>query len=104
MSTFTMLVQAVQAVPLKHNTDDFVALSAFYNQALYGPNKVQRPPKFDVSGTDKWEAWTALGNMSKDEAEAKYVQLAQIVLAKEEDDLAVESALADNQASVIRAA
>lgn len=47
---------------------------SFYKQATEGPCKLSRPGFWDPIGRYKWDAWSSLGNMTKEEAMIAYVE------------------------------
>ncbi|NWJ09104.1 ACBD5 protein, partial [Crypturellus undulatus] len=47
---------------------------SFYKQATQGPCNIPRPGFWDPIGRYKWDAWSALGDMSKEEAMIAYVE------------------------------
>jgi acyl-CoA-binding protein len=47
---------------------------SLYKQATEGPCNTSRPGFLDFAGKAKWDAWNALGELSKDEAKQKYVE------------------------------
>jgi len=71
---------AVRAKPHQH-PDATAAiklqLHGFYKQAVTGPCTVVRPGGFNLSGKNKWDAWNTLGDMSKEQAKAAFVELCQ---------------------------
>lgn len=106
MTNFTSLAREIESVPLKHTTHDFISLYALHQQATVGPNKTPRPAKFDGMGSEKWAAWSALGDMASDVAEHKYVVMAQQVLDKEKkvDLVDVAAARAEERSRFIQSA
>uniref|UniRef100_A0A3B4B928 ACB domain-containing protein n=1 Tax=Periophthalmus magnuspinnatus TaxID=409849 RepID=A0A3B4B928_9GOBI len=53
---------------------------SYYKQATLGPCNIPRPTGFwDTRGKAKWDAWSALGNMTREEAMMKYVEDIQLV-------------------------
>lgn len=54
-------------------------------------------------GTDKWEAWKALEDMSKETAEKTYVEMATQVLEKEKKIDLSENVFVDERLSFVRA-
>mmetsp|Transcript_25764 Transcript_25764/g.79474 ORF Transcript_25764/g.79474 Transcript_25764/m.79474 type:complete len:95 (+) Transcript_25764:37-321(+) len=56
---------------------------ALYKQATEGDNKGKEPSKMDMANHYKWRAWMQCKGMSKDAAQAKYVELAKSVLPAE---------------------
>ncbi|XP_010613003.1 acyl-CoA-binding domain-containing protein 5 isoform X1 [Fukomys damarensis] len=47
---------------------------SFYKQATEGPCKLSRPGFWDPIGRYKWDAWSSLGDMTKEEAMIAYVE------------------------------
>ena len=47
---------------------------ARFKQAKEGPCNLPKPGFFDFQGKQKWSAWSSLGDMTKKEAMAEYVQ------------------------------
>lgn len=47
---------------------------SFYKQATEGPCKFSRPGFWDPIGRYKWDAWSSLGDMTKEEAMIAYVE------------------------------
>uniref|UniRef100_A0A3B4WR83 ACB domain-containing protein n=1 Tax=Seriola lalandi dorsalis TaxID=1841481 RepID=A0A3B4WR83_SERLL len=53
---------------------------SYYKQATLGPCNIPRPSGFwDTRGKAKWDAWSSLGNMTKEEAMKNYVEDIQLV-------------------------
>ncbi|XP_055378801.1 acyl-CoA-binding domain-containing protein 5 isoform X2 [Condylostylus longicornis] len=46
---------------------------SYFKQATQGPCSQKKPPFWDVIGRAKWDAWNALGSMSKERAMHLYV-------------------------------
>eukprot|EP01027_Heterolobosea_sp_BB2_P001215 GEZU01001854.1.p2 GENE.GEZU01001854.1~~GEZU01001854.1.p2 ORF type:complete len:108 (-),score=46.50 GEZU01001854.1:126-449(-) len=55
--------------------DQKLAFYAYYKQATIGKCNTERPGMFDFVGKAKWDAWNKLGDMSKEEAMQKYIDL-----------------------------
>jgi diazepam-binding inhibitor (GABA receptor modulating acyl-CoA-binding protein) len=53
---------------------------ALYKQATEGKCTQKEPSKMDMAAHYKWKAWTQCGDMSKEDAKKKYVELAKSVL------------------------
>lgn len=47
---------------------------AYYKQATEGPNVMPKPNFWEVTKRAKWEAWTKLGNLSREQAMINYVE------------------------------
>lgn len=46
----------------------------YYKQATEGPNNMPKPNFWEIIKKAKWDAWSRLGNMSKEEAMMNYVE------------------------------
>mmetsp|Transcript_69657 Transcript_69657/g.145244 ORF Transcript_69657/g.145244 Transcript_69657/m.145244 type:complete len:89 (+) Transcript_69657:3-269(+) len=57
------------------NNDTKLAIYSLYKQAEVGPCNTERPGFFDQVGRAKYDAWAALGDMSKDEAKKQYIDV-----------------------------
>ena len=55
-------------------------LYALYKQAIEGPCKVPKPGMLDFINKTKWDAWDALGSLSKEAARQNYVDLVSSLL------------------------
>ncbi|XP_076152164.1 acyl-CoA-binding domain-containing protein 5-B [Alosa pseudoharengus] len=53
---------------------------SYYKQATHGPCDVSKPTSWDSEEKAKWEAWKALGSMTKEEAMMEYVQEIKLIL------------------------
>lgn len=62
-------------------SDEMLALFySYYKQATVGPCNTTKPNGWDSIGKAKWEAWKALGEMTKEQAMKEYVQEIQLIL------------------------
>lgn len=59
--------------PVQFSNDDKLQMYALFKQADQGPCCTNRPGMFDVVGRYKWDAWKALGDISKEEAMQRYL-------------------------------
>jgi len=59
---------------------DKLTLYGFYKQATVGPVNVPRPGMFDFVGKAKWDAWHALGDMSREDAMRGYIAKADTLV------------------------
>uniref|UniRef100_A0A669B906 ACB domain-containing protein n=1 Tax=Oreochromis niloticus TaxID=8128 RepID=A0A669B906_ORENI len=64
-------------------SDDMMLMFySYYKQATMGPCNISRPTGFwDTHGKAKWymDAWSSLGNMTKEEAMKSYIENIQLV-------------------------
>ncbi|XP_051990559.1 acyl-CoA-binding domain-containing protein 5-B-like [Xyrauchen texanus] len=81
---FEAAVKVIRSLPEDGSydiSDDMLVLFySYYKQATAGPCNTLKPNSWDPIGKAKWEAWKALGNMSKDQAMMKYVQEIQLII------------------------
>ncbi|KAG9273665.1 acyl-CoA-binding domain-containing protein 5-B-like isoform X1 [Astyanax mexicanus] len=62
-------------------SDEMLALFySYYKQATVGPCNTTKPNAWDSIGKAKWEAWKALGEMTKEQAMKEYIQEIQLIL------------------------
>uniref|UniRef100_A0A3B4EYK3 ACB domain-containing protein n=1 Tax=Pundamilia nyererei TaxID=303518 RepID=A0A3B4EYK3_9CICH len=62
-------------------SDDMMLMFySYHKQATMGPCNISRPTGFwDTHGKAKWDAWSSLGNMTKEEAMKSYIENIQLV-------------------------
>ena len=62
---------------LKQKPDNRVLLNlyALYKQSTIGSINIDQPWAIQVEARAKWDAWNSLGQMEKEEAMEKYVEL-----------------------------
>ena len=84
MSTeeFEKAAEEVKTLTERPTNEELLELYAFYKQATVGDCNTERPGMFDLKGKAKWDKWDSLKGMSKEEAQKKYVELANSLLAK----------------------
>lgn len=67
--------------PFQPSDDMMLMFYSYYKQATVGPCNIPRPSGFwDSRGRVKWDAWSSLGNMTKEEAMKNYVEDIQLIL------------------------
>ncbi|XP_051769783.1 acyl-CoA-binding domain-containing protein 5-B [Ctenopharyngodon idella] len=81
---FEAAVKVIRSLPedgcYDLSDDMLVTLYSYYKQATAGPCNTLKPNSWDPIGKAKWEAWKALGNMTKDQAMMEYVQEIQLII------------------------
>eukprot|EP00696_Hemimastix_kukwesjijk_P016935 gnl/Hemi2/5484_TR1882_c0_g8_i1.p2 gnl/Hemi2/5484_TR1882_c0_g8~~gnl/Hemi2/5484_TR1882_c0_g8_i1.p2 ORF type:complete len:114 (-),score=45.06 gnl/Hemi2/5484_TR1882_c0_g8_i1:83-424(-) len=70
--------------PAKPSVDEQLAFYALFKQASTGPCNVPAPSRLNFVAKKKWDSWSALGQMSKQEAMQKYVKALADVAARME--------------------
>lgn len=76
---------------LKVSTDDKLKLYSYFKQAKDGVCSIPRPPFYDITGKAKWDAWKALGNISREEAMMHYVLLVNKLDPSWKDETSLQS-------------
>lgn len=67
--------------PYQPSDDMMLMFYSYYKQATLGPCNIPRPVGFwGTRGKAKWDAWSALGNMTREEAMKNYVEDIQLIL------------------------
>ncbi|XP_077391781.1 acyl-CoA-binding domain-containing protein 5-B-like [Festucalex cinctus] len=67
--------------PFQLSDDMMLMFYSYYKQATMGPCTVTRPIGFWQSHEkNKWDSWSSLGNMTKEEAMKNYVENIQLIL------------------------
>ncbi|KAM3593409.1 uncharacterized protein V6R79_012381 [Siganus canaliculatus] len=66
--------------PFQPSNDMMLKFYSYYKQATVGSCNIPRPGFWDAVGKAKWDAWNSLGNMSKEEAMAAYVDEMKLIL------------------------
>ncbi|XP_029381399.1 acyl-CoA-binding domain-containing protein 5-B-like isoform X2 [Echeneis naucrates] len=82
---FTAAVKVMQSLPeegpFQPSDDMMLMFYSYYKQATTGPCNIPRPSGFwDTRGKAKWDAWSSLGNMTREEAMKNYVEDIQLIL------------------------
>ncbi|NXN12174.1 ACBD5 protein, partial [Indicator maculatus] len=75
---FEAAVKVIQSLPkngsFQPTNEMMLKFYSFYKQATQGPCNIPRPGFWDPIGRYKWDAWSALGDMSREEAMIAYVE------------------------------
>ncbi|XP_004859950.1 acyl-CoA-binding domain-containing protein 5 isoform X3 [Heterocephalus glaber] len=75
---FEAAVKVIQSLPkngsFQPTHEMMLKFYSFYKQATEGPCKLSRPGFWDPIGRYKWDAWSSLGDMTKEEAMIAYVE------------------------------
>ncbi|XP_070774819.1 acyl-CoA-binding domain-containing protein 5A-like [Enoplosus armatus] len=82
---FVAAVKVIRSLPeegpFQPSDDMMLMFYSYYKQATLGPCNIPRPTGFwDTHGKAKWDAWSSLGYMTKEEAMKNYVEDIQLIL------------------------
>ncbi len=74
-AAFEQAAADVKQLRERPDNDTLLKLYALYKQASEGDVHGAKPGFFDFVGTAKYEAWSKLRGMDRDEARRKYIEL-----------------------------
>lgn len=74
---FERATEAVHRLPERPSNEELLELYALFKQASEGDVTGKRPGLMDFKGRAKYDAWTAVEGMERDEAMRTYVALAR---------------------------
>ncbi|KAJ8279248.1 hypothetical protein COCON_G00063140 [Conger conger] len=81
---FDAAVKVIQSLPpngsVQPSEEMLLKFDSYYNQATQGPCDIPKPGFWDNVGKVKWEAWSSLGDMPKEEAMTAYVDEVKLIL------------------------
>ncbi|KAJ8396815.1 hypothetical protein AAFF_G00014140 [Aldrovandia affinis] len=81
---FDAAVKVIQSLPpngsFQPSNDMMLKFYSYYKQATQGPCDIPRPGFWDPVGKVKWDAWSSLGDMPKEEAMIAYVDEMKLIL------------------------
>ncbi|XP_033993266.1 acyl-CoA-binding domain-containing protein 5A-like isoform X1 [Trematomus bernacchii] len=82
---FVAAVKVIRSLPedgpFQPSDDMLLMFCSYYKQATLGPCDIPRPNGFwDSHGKEKWDAWSSLGNITKEEAMKNYIEDIQMIL------------------------
>ncbi|KAL7879448.1 hypothetical protein SRHO_G00017020 [Serrasalmus rhombeus] len=81
---FEAAVKVMRSLPedgtFEPSEDMLAMFYSYYKQATVGPCNTAKPNAWDSIGKAKWDAWKALGDMTKEQAMKEYVQEIQLIL------------------------
>lgn len=72
---FQAAVKRVNSSTVKVSDQVKLSFYSLYKQATVGKCNVSKPSFFDFVGKLKWDAWNKLGDMSKEDAMRKYIEV-----------------------------
>jgi acyl-CoA-binding protein len=85
-------ISPLKSVPENWNivsNQEKLMIYGYFKQATKGTCDTEQPSWWNTVARYKWDAWKSLGNMSVQEAEQKYIELA-IVMIKRIDQITTE--------------
>ncbi|XP_035526904.1 acyl-CoA-binding domain-containing protein 5-B-like isoform X1 [Morone saxatilis] len=82
---FAAAVKVIRSLPeegpFQPSDNMMMMFYSYYKQATLGPCNIPRPNGFwDTHGKAKWDAWSSLGNMTREEAMKNYIENIQLIL------------------------
>ncbi|KAJ1508151.1 hypothetical protein HMI54_010656 [Coelomomyces lativittatus] len=82
-TAFIKAAEEVKLLTYKPSNEELLELYSLYKQGTEGDNTTERPGMLDFKGKAKWDAWTSKKGMSKQDAQAKYVELVETLKSKQ---------------------
>jgi acyl-CoA-binding protein len=76
-SRFEAAAQEAQRLPKKPDNQTLLQLYAFYKQASVGDISGKRPGFMDMVGQAKYDAWSKMKGMTKEDAMQAYIDLVE---------------------------
>lgn len=73
VSKFEAAAVAAKSLERRPGNDDMLEMYALYKQATTGDVSGERPGGFDFVGAAKFDAWTGLQGVSKEDAMQRYI-------------------------------
>ena len=73
VAKFEAAAVAAKALERRPGNDDMLEMYALYKQATTGDVSGQRPGGFDFVGQAKFDAWSGLQGVSKEDAMQRYI-------------------------------
>ncbi|XP_063729616.1 acyl-CoA-binding protein-like [Symsagittifera roscoffensis] len=79
---FNKAAEDVKNFTSRPTDQELLDLYALFKQATVGDVNTSRPGIIDFKGKAKWDAWEKIKGMSKEDAEQKYISMAEELKAK----------------------
>ncbi|NNM52163.1 MAG: acyl-CoA-binding protein [Pseudomonadales bacterium] len=83
MSAFEQAQKDVKTLTQRPDNNAMLALYAHFKQATAGDAQGERPGMFDLVGRAKYDAWSALQGMTREDAETSYIKKVESLMAAE---------------------
>lgn len=74
---FTKKAEDVKKLKSSPTNDEMLQLYGLYKQATVGDVNTDRPGFLDLKGKAKWDNWDSRKGLSKEDAEAQYIEVAR---------------------------
>ncbi|XP_027142641.1 acyl-CoA-binding domain-containing protein 7 [Larimichthys crocea] len=79
---FEKVAADVKNLKKRPTDEELLHLYGLYKQAVAGDVNIDKPGMTDLKGKAKWDAWNSRKGMSKDDAMAEYITLANEMISK----------------------
>ncbi|KAA3674387.1 uncharacterized protein DEA37_0013591 [Paragonimus westermani] len=79
---FNTAADNVKHLKKRPSDNELLSLYGLFKQATQGDNTTGQPSVLSVKDRSKWNAWNSHKGLSKKEAQEKYVQIANDIIAK----------------------
>ena len=79
---FLEAAENVKKLTARPSDQELLDLYGYFKQATVGDVNTDRPGMFDLKGKYKWDNWNSRKGMSKEDAEAKYIEMVKGLMGK----------------------
>ena len=79
---FEKAAEDIRKLTKRPENEELLQLYGLFKQATVGDCNTDRPGMFDPKGRAKWDKWNDRKGMSREDAEAAYIETVQSVVAK----------------------
>lgn len=81
-TNFDTVAILVKKIKIKPTDEELLTLYGLYKQGTLGNNTTDKPWIFEIEKTAKWNAWLKNINLTKEEAQKKYIDEAYKIINK----------------------
>ena len=79
---FEKAADSVRKLTKLPENEELLQLYGLFKQATVGDCDTARPSMYDMKGCAKWDKWNGRKGMSREDAEAAYIETAQSLVAQ----------------------
>lgn len=81
--TFEEAQDRVKKLSHRPSNDSLLQLYSLFKQATSGDVSGKRPGMLDIKGRAKFDAWSKIKGLSKEDATRRYIQMVEDLLSKD---------------------
>jgi diazepam-binding inhibitor (GABA receptor modulator, acyl-CoA-binding protein) len=80
---FNNAIESVKKLQNTPSSEELLKLYGLYKQANFGENTTDKPSMFNYRTFKKWLSWTAVSELTKDQAKGEYIKLVNYLIELE---------------------